>query len=110
MTVDDLMEKVEPRMGVDYAGRAKPTPDEILEATCWFVACKEAEDISDAWSAKDYARAIRDGEKLGGPYETREHLEEWVRMIGEWDDGEGGDPWDWLDEALDRHFGVTRKE
>ena len=98
MTTNELLDKVQERMGRSPL----PTEDEIIEAACWFVACKEAADMLDAYSFKDWARAIQAGETLPGPFTTRANLDEWIEFQNE---AMGGDYWDWLDKALDRHFG-----
>lgn len=134
MTVDDLLYAVQERMLVD-AGGGKATEQDVLDAACWFVACHEAEGFLDGLRVKDVARLIVEGISLGGPLKTREDLEAWIKELNDADctcpqkwnghdeptrdetrteatcpvHGLVQDSWNWLDAALDRHFGITRR-
>lgn len=77
---------------------------DVVEAACWFVALQEAEQIIDSWRLKDFANAILQGDRLAGPYATREHLTEWLNDLNE--DQPEAKNWRWLDRALNQHFGI----
>ena len=70
-----------------------------LEATCWFIAYNEARGLLDAWTTKDIARSIRDGDRFGGPFKTAEHVQEWLD-----DQDEMGLPGEHLEIALKEFF------
>lgn len=90
MTVDELIEKVRPR--------AEGDPFVALR---WFISCQVAAEVLDSLGLKDLAFTIMGGGTLGGPFETREDVEAWIEEVEENGDG----AWDWLDEAMLRHFG-----
>lgn len=91
---DALIEKVRERL----AAKGEDASDEkALEAACWLVCLQLGDAIRDSWSRKDYARAFSSGEMLG-PIKTREDIkEQYAETI---------DDWDWLDAALNQHFGL----
>ena len=93
MTVDELLKKIQER-----------TDEDPIEAALWFAACQEARGVFDAYSVKDLANVIREGEPLrDGKLMTRWDLHQWVDDINA--NGFNNEPWDWLDAALDQHFG-----
>ena len=100
MTYDELSQQVKQRL-TNQSDKA------VLDATCWFIAVHEARGVLDAWSLKDFARAIVAGEPLAGPFQTIENVEAWIKELTE--DAEEAMSWAWLDEALDRHFGIDRR-
>ena len=70
-TAQEMVAFVATLMTEDNADKQTP-----LEATCWFIAYTEARGMLDAWSTKDVARAILAGEKIGGPYQTLDDVQQ----------------------------------
>lgn len=103
MNADEFIERVAEKHNLgpkdEWEGDWDP-----LSGALWFVSCHEAAAILDAWTVKDIAWSLREG-TIGGPFLTREDLEKWIEEHEEMF-GDAQDPWDWLDEALDRHFGI----
>ena len=77
-------------------GETNPT-----EATCWFIACREATFVLDDFHTEDLARILVHGEALGGPFQTDADINAWVIDVEESYEGD----WTWLDRALAEHFG-----
>lgn len=78
-------------------------PFDSLAATCWFLACTDAEQVFESMSVEDLAKLILTGEPIAGPYSTRQHIEEFVASLIEANDG--------IDERklaaiVNHHFGL----
>lgn len=104
MTVEELELKVE-----EWTKRMSDTTP-TLEALCWFIAVHDAKAIFDSYTVKDLAGEIVKGGLIAGPYETREDVEAWIETVEEdaTSEAELSHAWDWLDKALDDHFGPKR--
>lgn len=78
----------------------------LIDAACWFLCCRDAEQMLDGMGVKDLAFLIRNG--LGGPVKTLEDVDEWFRDQKDaiYDD-EQWDEFDLTDE-LKEHFGIKR--
>lgn len=99
MTVERLTKLISEKA----AQSGKPLkPGEELAAVCWFISAHEARYVLEDSQVKDFAILILEGEPLGGPYKTTEHVQEWIDFLSE----DSDHSWDWLDDALDRHFGI----
>jgi len=98
VTVEILESKIEER--TKHMSDTTPT----LEALCWFISVREARAVFEA-RLKDIASLIREGHPIGGPYQTREDVEQWIADV---EGNEEEDPWGWIDKALDDHFGIMR--
>ena len=96
IAADALIEKVRERLA---ACNDRTSDKETIKAACWFVAYHEADAFLDSWKTKDVASLIEDGTPIGGPFKTRDHIKEWCLTV---------DDWDWLDSALNTHFGITK--
>lgn len=101
MTVEELEAKVEER--TKHMSGTTPT----LEALCWFIAVHDAKAVFDSYTVKDLAHEIVKGNPIGGPYEDHEDVKEWIEAVEQTNLGDE-EVWDWLDKALDDHFGVKR--
>lgn len=117
MDADKLISMVEStalrRVQIDYpeATSIQPSPntgDEFdpIAATCWYIACGDAEQVRDM-SLKEVARIIVDGESFGGPYRTKEDIEEWCKLLVEANEDSPEEAWvaD-LQQSIDHHFGL----
>lgn len=104
MNADELIERVAEK------NNTCPNPVEHfnpLEGALWFIAVAEARGIFDAWSVKDMAHAILGGDALfPGGLKTKEDIERWIEEKEEFDGEDTEHAWDWLEDELNRHFGI----
>jgi hypothetical protein len=103
MTVDELVRLIRAKERQANQPRSNQTG---IELACWFVAMTEAQQVHESFSLKDLAWVIKDGLPIGGPYKTRDDLVAWVGLQEEGHDPTVQDPWEWLDAALNVHFGL----
>lgn len=103
MDLNKFLAKVADRMAEAPGSTADETP---LDAACWFIAVHEAEQILDSITPRELAHHIQNASSFGGPYKTANDVVEWLRDAN--DAMEPEDTWDWLDGALNHHFGIRR--
>ena len=114
MAVEQLVEKVKDRTANNPYDLIPVDP---FDSLCWFIAYHEAQQVLEAFTTKDLASMIVKGDSIGGPYKTAKDVRGWIETVEQ--DAVDEDPdlahtkmeaaWEWLDEALDQFYGITKE-